>query len=95
MGKGQLLLVGFLSLVVISAAPKANAFTSQPDAAAAVTGGAPLADPDDRLENLSGSSGDSGSLRPGTTIGSQGNFRPGAVPGFNGATYDRGSDRGD
>ena len=96
-----LLIVGCLVLIGL-AVPRAQAFTSQPDTAAAVTGRAPLADPDDKVKTMfggTGTSGASGPLRPGASIGQQGNFQPGAVPGFGtsgyGATYDRSSGKGD
>jgi hypothetical protein len=93
-----LLIVSCLALMVI-AMPRAHAFTSQPDSAAAVTGGAPLADPDDKMKTMFGGGGASGSGGSGATIGTQGSFQPGSVPGFGsggyGATYDRSSGKGD
>jgi hypothetical protein len=97
-----LLMMSCLAAVAMTAAPRVQAFTAQPEGAAAVTGGAPLADPDDKLKTMFGSSGASGdnrTLRPGTAIGTPGNYQPGAVPGFGttgyGATYDRNSGKGD
>jgi len=100
MRKGQLLILGGLAAVALAAAPHARAFTSQPDTGAAITGGAPLADPDDKLKTMFGhGDGSGGTVQSGATFGTQNNFRPGAVPGFDssgyGATYSRGSGKDD
>ena len=101
MRKGQLLILSGLAVVALAVAPHARAFTSQPDAGAAITGVAALGDPDDKLKTMFGHSdgGSGGTVQSGATFGTQNNFRPAAVPGFDssgyGATYSRGSGKDD